>query len=1434
MKAKQGYFKGMNQDSAKNKRDPNSYYYMRDLRVVTEDGLSTGSLETEKGHLLGFVVPDIPEQVLTDGTIIPEQTNLRIIGWTTILDTIVLFTTNETIDNPTVSYGQVWKLKFDEGTCSVIGVNTSNELDINTHLVYNNQVNFSTANRIGRAVGRYETTNTQRVYWTDNYNAVRVLNIEDSDAADIDVTNLDLKPGITFTQPSISEIGVGSLPTGTMIQFAYRLLDTGGAETLFSPTSTLVPLIEGDFKSTDFGAFEGKGGVANKSVTYTIKGLDTDYDVIEHVAIVYTSLGVYTVYKFDEEEIPTTGEVEVICSSIDTAIQISTVEFNMLNSGFEVAKDIEVKDNRLVAANTKTQDFDIDYEARVYRFNSAQEALLKGTPDITLTGPAPVWGNVPNDHDAINLYNDESGATWFTDQYKFKSDGVTLGGEGQNISYSFTTIALPANTTLSRTISPDHISIDNYTAANPPFTHNVLEADSSNKEIHTGEQFRNFASQWAHSNYTGYSRGETYRFGIVFYGEKGSTTFVKWIGDIRFPDVEDGFPLQQEVNGIPTLFSLGIEFDVDITSVSDNITGYSIVRVKREEKDKTKLGSGLQMFFDIQDKEFFHSLAHRWETSGPNAQAANPNNPYEYTDQFNLYGVLRDSCYHLADKPGLQAPQLNFGASKRVTYLLSPIGQLYPYEFKNQDYIQTRGYYTSVPVRYAGDVLNPSDNLRSYGFYYKAIDFVTDPNPRERFQIGDARVLNVGEFIFENTDIINGYTGINGLRNASACKDLAVEGTTSHVPFGLGSPKVALMLDDTPSIIHNTGDPGNLAGDAGNLRYLGNNWTGPEIGNNDLPGFQDTIDFDGGETSITTTYLKEVVYARYVINQYGGNTFTDRSKNQYISTNHFQITKGLTPTQFNFEIYGGDTYVNYYDDEQIQYFWNQTTADKVPYKTPDVNKLSVAMCFPVESSVNTDYRLGRHWASSRDSAAMGLYENNTWSFLNVLTQENKTEEKFFDKDFLLNLTEEHPHQIWASESKIDGELIDSWRSFKIANTTEVNGVHGPINRLINFKDRLYFYQDKAFGIASIDERSIVTDESGQQITLGVGGVFPDYAYISTTTGTIHQFAVTATESSIYHYDARLRKMYAYSGAGSQPLSDVKGLSSFFDNNVQGDIGEIDKTLDVTKAIGVHAITDFRYNRVLFTFLSHLKIRDLLEFKVGSDYIIPANTYIDQNGTVFYFKTQEIIPEGVPPTVPNLIVLFPDKVVENSRGFTVSYNEFLGAYESFYSYLPGIYMEYGRRLLSVSPFENNKAFIHNEGPMATYYDQTPSTSILNTILGVNGNVNKIYNNISYKAELYSSVGDDIYNETLSSIRLYNEYQDTGLLNLNVTTDIIPAPTGDDIRRRMRTWRFSIPRDNTDGKSRIRNPWLHCEVTYDNNNDKRHVLHEIVYSYTQAPM
>jgi hypothetical protein len=210
--------------------------------------------------------------------------------------------------------------------------------------------------------------------------------------------------------------------------------------------------------------------------------------------------------------------------------------------------------------------------------------------------------------------------------------------------------------------------------------------------------------------------------------------------------------------------------------------------------------------------------------------------------------------------------------------------------------------------------------------------------------------------------------------------------------------------------------------------------------------------------------------------------------------------------------------------------------------------------------------------------------------------------------------------------------------------------------------------------------------------------------------------------------------------------------------------------------------------------------------------------IDISGTLYEVITAFTLSPGgrISPTDPTL-----QEVEERFiNGFTISYNEFLDSFESFYDFKPGLYYNYGRRLLSVSPFDKNRMYEHNRGNYCQYYGHLYPDSKITFLLNPDAGVAKIFNNIEFQSEC-TLLGADQYLESITGYRCYNEYQDTGDITLTVPTNL---------KRRIRQWRFEIGRDESDGKSRIRNPYTFLELKYENGNNRRFILHDIILSYT----
>jgi hypothetical protein len=132
-----------------------------------------------------------------------------------------------------------------------------------------------------------------------------------------------------------------------------------------------------------------------------------------------------------------------------------------------------------------------------------------------------------------------------------------------------------------------------------------ITIDLSDSVETDGEETRNYGNEKVTYSLKSLRRGETYRYGIILYSDKGETTGVKWIADIKVPEmhIKNFNTFLSHKNGIELeVYPLGIEFSVDISSIvedpeiiEDNIhiVGYEIVRCPRTEADIKTISQGV-------------------------------------------------------------------------------------------------------------------------------------------------------------------------------------------------------------------------------------------------------------------------------------------------------------------------------------------------------------------------------------------------------------------------------------------------------------------------------------------------------------------------------------------------------------------------------------------------------------------------------------------------------------------------------------------------------------------------------------------------------------------------------------------------------------------------------------------------------------------------
>jgi hypothetical protein len=118
-----------------------------------------------------------------------------------------------------------------------------------------------------------------------------------------------------------------------------------------------------------------------------------------------------------------------------------------------------------------------------------------------------------------------------------------------------------------------------------------------------------------------------------------------------------------------------------------------------------------------------------------------------------------------------------------------------------------------------------------------------------------------------------------------------------------------------------------------------------------------------------------------------------------------------------------------------------------------------------------------------------------------------------------------------------------------ANYLDVDSRHGEITNLKTFHNQLIYWQEKATGIFSVNERAVISDDNNMPLILGTGGVLSRFDYIDDVAG-MHkdQYCDTMSDSSLYWFDEDNQELKMYNtGAAVVPLSKIKFVQNTMHN-----------------------------------------------------------------------------------------------------------------------------------------------------------------------------------------------------------------------------------------------------------------------------------------------
>lgn len=178
----------------------------------------------------------------------------------------------------------------------------------------------------------------------------------------------------------------------------------------------------------------------------------------------------------------------------------------------------------------------------------------------------------------------------------------------------------------------------------------------------------------------------------------------------------------------------------------------------------------------------------------------------------------------------------------------------------------------------------------------------------------------------------------------------------------------------------------------------------------------------------------------------------------------------------------------------------------------------------------------------------------------------------------------------------------------------------------------------------------------------------------------------------------------------------------------------------------------------------------------------------------------------------------------SKDECLAFSEPVAQFTSFYSYEHMSYFinlkDRGIALNTIERGTIYRAWLHNEGNYNMFFNKYQpfyTTVIANPDMSED----KIFNNLEFRADSWNDT--TLLNTTFDTLATWNEYQ-TGTSTLN---NILGRPS--ELKKKFRVWRANIPRASSNGRDRMRNPWLYIKLSMEGENTNKTVLHDMIVHY-----
>lgn len=170
-------------------------------------------------------------------------------------------------------------------------------------------------------------------------------------------------------------------------------------------------------------------------------------------------------------------------------------------------------------------------------------------------------------------------------------------------------------------------------------------------------------------------------------------------------------------------------------------------------------------------------------------------------------------------------------------------------------------------------------------------------------------------------------------------------------------------------------------------------------------------------------------------------------------------------------------------------------------------------------------------------------------------------------------------------------------------------------------------------------------------------------------------------------------------------------------------------------------------------------------------------------------------------------------------YTLGYSEMLQQFTSFYNYeATPLMFNIGNDFFA---YKNNKLWEQFAGEYNKFYGVRKPYHVT-FVANPEPTNDKIFDTLEFRADTWS--GDKLLSDiTFDRLQVWTEYQ-TGCSTLFNNLGK-PSP----LKKKFRIWRANIPRDGSNNRDRMRNPWMYVKLSMENPVNYKTELHDLVLYY-----